>query len=65
MADVQSVDKALQHAYEEDRVPVLFMKDSMIRKTETIKMPWNCSFYTFSLLQVICFSMIINLKESN
>ena len=47
MADVQDVDKVLQHAYEEDWVPVMFTKDSMISKTETIKMPWNRSFYTF------------------
>ena len=40
MADVQGVDKALQLAYEEDRVPVMFKKDSMISKTETIKMPY-------------------------
>ena len=65
MADVQGIDKALQHAYEEDRVPVMFMKDSMISETETIKMPWNRSLYTFLLLQVICFSTMINLKESN
>ena len=31
MADVQGIDKALQHAYKEDRVPVMFTKDSLIR----------------------------------